>query len=122
MRKATTFSRNLLDASLVVFNDKSHDGLLSCPHLTLSADVLCIGLEEGTDAVVVHLLPSGDHDVLVVGTPQAGSLERLKRLCLRLDKAWEVAAGAQAGRSAYKAALTLYTHEQDARERVCVSA
>ena len=120
MRKPTTFSRSLLEASLAVFNDKSHDGLLSCPHMTLSADVLCVGLEEGTNAVVLHLLPSGEQDVLVVGEPHADTLRRLKQLCLRLDKAWE-GAGITNARGAYKAALTLHAHEQEALDRQCAS-
>ena len=43
-----------------------------------------------------------------------------QQLCLRLDKAWE-GVGVTNARGAYKAALALHAHEQEALDRSCAS-
>lgn len=115
----TTFSDSLLQAMHGTVYNPGHDCLLSCPHVTVTRELFSVGLQEGADAIVIHLLAEGGYDVLVVGTPSPDALRRLKELCIHLHRTW--ARAAWPAQDAYWAAHKLAQYEAEARD-VCASA
>jgi hypothetical protein len=114
------YSMMVQNAMLKVLNNKSHDCLLSCPHVTLDAASFSVGLQEGVDAIVIHLLPDGTHDVLLVNQPRPDAIRRMKDLCVHMTRAWGDVGWKSS--AAFRAAYELAGYEAAARikEAQCV--
>lgn len=61
---------------------------LSDRHLDIES--LVFSLQEGTSAIVVHLLPDGRHDVLVVGNPSLDARCVVNRVCQAIAHEWRM--------------------------------
>lgn len=56
----------------------------------IDAEIVTLVLQEGTDAVVVTMLPSGGHDVMLVGTPTYKTRCDVNQLCQAIAHEWRL--------------------------------
>lgn len=78
----------MLDAVVDVFN--AHPELAAgLAHVNIDEHALAFGIQEGLDAVVVHLIGVHGADVVLVGTPSRDARRRLAVLCEHIGRAWD---------------------------------
>jgi hypothetical protein len=56
----------------------------------IDPEIVTLVLQEGTDAVVVTMLPSGGHDVMMVGTPAYKTRCDVNQLCQAIAHEWRL--------------------------------
>ncbi len=77
----------LLEAVVAVFN--AHPELAcSLSHINMDEHAIAFGIQEGLDAIVVHLIGVHAADVVFVGTPSRDARRRLAVLCEHIGRAW----------------------------------
>lgn len=77
----------MLDAVVAVFN--AHPELVAgLSHVNIDEHAIAFGIQEGLDAIVVHLIGLHGAAVVLVGTPSRDARRRLAVLCEHIGRAW----------------------------------
>ncbi len=56
----------------------------------IDAEIVTLVLQEGTDAVVVTMLPAGGHDFMMVGSPTYKARCDVNQLCQAIAHEWRL--------------------------------
>lgn len=80
--------KQLLDAVVGIFNAYP-DLVAGLAHVNIDEPAIAFGIQEGLDAIVVHIIGVHGADVVLVGEPSREARRTLAVLCEHIGREWD---------------------------------